>query len=432
LSAIIDDPQARILILLLWDVTDREAGVAIVDLAEAQRDEALLSACHGEGLIEFIRRKYCYVGGGEHQKLVLENGWNVAELYKAGRQPVWKLIREAIAEQVDRDIRYRIRLTNRGCDVAGVIAKTSSAQSTNGDFNALNNALNALTKLNVSMMMVSQHLAAIQRQSQDYDLGFAPNGNLSRICRRGSRLIIWEPGSADDRHEFLELCSNCEWFPKHVKSLWESQREADDALGAVPRRLLENIDALTARPWLPSVRRYCLDLVLKWPGETTHQSSLITIKINGRIDEMLANAVHRDPFPTWAKFCDLLDQYGHDLVAIRDAVQPSPLVNHVTAPQLHAVSRETNSSNSQTVSEIPSRFEIAYRAFEFAEQKTGKELSDRDAYEWLKENGIDGHILPAYETWQRYVRGGRRLHHDQKNSPRGARVGRSIVRPDEI
>lgn len=123
MSTLVDDPQARELLLLLWNAPDRDAGIAIVDLPNAMRDEALLSACHGDGLIKLMRRKHCHTGGGAHRKLVLEKGWDVAELYKAGRTPLWQCIKEALSERVEDEVRLRVALTNRGCDVAAKLSR---------------------------------------------------------------------------------------------------------------------------------------------------------------------------------------------------------------------------------------------------------------------------------------------------------------------
>ena len=79
--------------------------------------------------------------------------------------------------------------------------------------------------------------------------------------------------------------------------------------------------------------------------------------------------------------------------------------------------------------------EKAYRSWKYAEANMPPEdekiPTDREAYEWLKEHGPDGYELPAIESWKRYVRAGRRAENCQKNSSRGARTGRSIVRPED-
>ncbi len=86
--------------------------------------------------------------------------------------------------------------------------------------------------------------------------------------------------------------------------------------------------------------------------------------------------------------------------------------------------------------------EKAYRSYEIAEHKLSElgadQVTDANAYSWLKEHGVvpadcdDDYDLPAFETWQRYVRAGRSHYSTNKNSPRAGRTGRSVVRQDQI
>lgn len=83
----------------------------------------------------------------------------------------------------------------------------------------------------------------------------------------------------------------------------------------------------------------------------------------------------------------------------------------------------------------------AYLSFVYAEAKTERRLEDRDAYDWLNENGIDkndtgeleDYNLPSFDTWRRYLSTARKATNEQKYTPRKARPeGRSIVHADEI
>ena len=81
----------------------------------------------------------------------------------------------------------------------------------------------------------------------------------------------------------------------------------------------------------------------------------------------------------------------------------------------------------------PSRAaETAYRAYQLAEETIGNRIGDKDAYEWLRENGPDEYTLPPYENWARYLRQARQHYGDQKHRPRKGRTGRSIVHLSEI
>lgn len=70
-------------------------------------------------------------------------------------------------------------------------------------------------------------------------------------------------------------------------------------------------------------------------------------------------------------------------------------------------------------------------------------MEDREAYDWLKENGIPSnrgdrgektdYKLPVFDTWTRQLREARRLLGESKYSRRGRRrLGKSIVKADQI
>jgi hypothetical protein len=82
-------------------------------------------------------------------------------------------------------------------------------------------------------------------------------------------------------------------------------------------------------------------------------------------------------------------------------------------------------------------------AFEYAESKRGCKLEDREAYDWLAENGIEtdqgdmgllvDYELPHFESWRRYLSEARNALKEQKYKRRGRRrVSRSIVKGNEI
>ena len=81
----------------------------------------------------------------------------------------------------------------------------------------------------------------------------------------------------------------------------------------------------------------------------------------------------------------------------------------------------------------PSRAaEIAYRAYQCAEEKLGTRIGDKEAYEWLCEFRPTEYTLPPYENWARYLRQARQHYSDQKHRPRTGRTGHSIVHQSEI
>jgi len=73
----------------------------------------------------------------------------------------------------------------------------------------------------------------------------------------------------------------------------------------------------------------------------------------------------------------------------------------------------------------------------------GKRLQDREAYDWLKEYGIDtdkgdvgelaDYELPSFDTWTKQLRNARNPLGKQKYTRRGGRAtGKSIVRVNEV
>jgi len=74
--------------------------------------------------------------------------------------------------------------------------------------------------------------------------------------------------------------------------------------------------------------------------------------------------------------------------------------------------------------------ERAYQSYCVAEQKLGK-CTDKKAYAWLKEQGIEGYDLPTFATWQKYVRNGRKHYKTNKNTPRAGRKTSSPLAKDD-
>ncbi len=85
---------------------------------------------------------------------------------------------------------------------------------------------------------------------------------------------------------------------------------------------------------------------------------------------------------------------------------------------------------------LPERANVAYGQYEQAEKRLAEQdidkPTDRQCYDWVKAHN-DGDPLPAFETWQRYVREARRHLGEQKNTTRaGRQYGRSIVPAAEL
>jgi hypothetical protein len=85
---------------------------------------------------------------------------------------------------------------------------------------------------------------------------------------------------------------------------------------------------------------------------------------------------------------------------------------------------------------LAKRFAVAYAQYRQAAHECtnndGREPTDQQCHAWL-ETHSEGDQLPAFDTWQRYVRKARNFLGDQKNTPLAGREhGRSIVSANEV
>lgn len=195
------------------------------------------------------------------------------------------------------------------------------------DREALNRALSALTDLQVNIQLIAEYLEKIQRHANYHDLYFDSDGDFVGMSWKHDPKECYLATS----EECFNESSNCEWLRKHIDELADRYFSADRALWMLPDRLLDVMDRLTGTPWLAAVRSHCLDNIMKWPGEAAHQTSYASKKILGTTDELLANAEKHSPFATWEGYIRLLQQYGHDLFAIRHYVLPKPALTDASA-----------------------------------------------------------------------------------------------------
>lgn len=77
-------------------------------------------------------------------------------------------------------------------------------------------------------------------------------------------------------------------------------------------------------------------------------------------------------------------------------------------------------------------YEAAFQAYKVAEKSLSAKCTDKQAYDWLKDNAIADYDLPAFETWAKYVRKARKYYGDSKNTPRGGRTGLSVKSSNDI
>jgi hypothetical protein len=88
----------------------------------------------------------------------------------------------------------------------------------------------------------------------------------------------------------------------------------------------------------------------------------------------------------------------------------------------------------EDVSSLPKAIRLAYLAAAWAEAKEGRQLTDREAWTYLRENGIenaeglDSYQLPMQDTFADYLNRARRSLGEKRKTPRGGRTGRSAIR----
>ncbi len=91
--------------------------------------------------------------------------------------------------------------------------------------------------------------------------------------------------------------------------------------------------------------------------------------------------------------------------------------------------------NSGSLEQLPRCQQLAYSQYSHASRESGlgPTATNLELYNWLKGRLEKGEKIPAFDTWERYVRTGQRACGTGKNSRRAERiVGRSVVRANEV
>lgn len=102
------------------------------------------------------------------------------------------------------------------------------------------------------------------------------------------------------------------------------------------------------------------------------------------------------------------------------------------AEKMAAAQKTITNGKKEWIDLLPERVRFAYGQYLAAVPNVPNQATDRECYDWAKAHN-EGTRLPAFDTWQRYVRQARRHLGQQKNSPQAGRSrGHSIVLPHEI
>ena len=120
----------------------------------------------------------------------------------------------------------------------------------------------------------------------------------------------------------------------------------------------------------------------------------------------------------------------------RNVASPSSIV----ISSSKSVQPNQNDDKSTTVDELRRGEKKALYAYNVAEQRNDRELTDIEAHRWLKEHiaasdhgDESDYNLPSFDTWSRYLRQARRKLGQSKYHRQADRTsGRSIVKANQI
>ncbi len=128
----------------------------------------------------------------------------------------------------------------------------------------------------------------------------------------------------------------------------------------------------------------------------------------------------------------------------RAGAESTPPAEDSNADSTRQSAVTSGAAREAVLRDLKSSARKAYLAFQYAETMNGRRMEDREAYDWLHENGIDqgkgdlgeltDYELPdSLETFRRYLGTARKSLGESKYTKRGGRKhGRSIVRGNEI
>lgn len=91
---------------------------------------------------------------------------------------------------------------------------------------------------------------------------------------------------------------------------------------------------------------------------------------------------------------------------------------------------ETPAGTAGKTNTPPAAVEKAYQSYCWAERESGL-TTDKEIYNYLKENPFEGYDLPAFDTWKTYVSRARKFYDAKKNTPRGGRSVRTAKAKDD-
>ena len=257
-----NDPRINILLMMLWRVSDRDAGMQVRDLRETLRDEALLTICVDDGLIEFVRRNHCTSGPEHSKKWHFERGWDVAESHKPNRKPVWQYLEEIFAEEVPDEVRTRIRLGKHGTVVAARLALNLAVGSEVSNASGVPTPVEKpeLVTLPSEAIGLWHALADLRTACEHVRtwLSLAKQELLTSIPDATS-LIHTGPEPAAGWPRIWSALNTC------LADFWPRHELTQSALTGLPAAIQVALDNLERPGWVQRLRRV-LDALAEWPA----------------------------------------------------------------------------------------------------------------------------------------------------------------------
>lgn len=345
-----DDPRINVLLMMLWRVSDREAGMLVRDLRETLQDEALLTICADDGLIEFIRRNHCTSGPEHSRKLHLEPGWNVAEFNKPNRKSVWQFLEEIFAEDVPEEICHRIRLGKKGAVVAARLelglsaASQATAESGRPDSEEMRAELVTLPTEAINLW----HALADLRTASEHIRTWLSLSKQELLTSMPEATSFIQSGAepATGWPKIWSTLNTC------LAEFWPRHELAHRALTGLPQSIQAALDNLERPGWAQRLRRV-LDALAEWPA-------------TGGIDEIdshpLITKLSWSDLPDWNPLFRAMTDAQRDLYSLRTSYAPQqplqtpPQQPRQTAPPTHVEFDANGESFAENEDAIPAGF----------------------------------------------------------------------------
>jgi hypothetical protein len=199
--------------------------------------------------------------------------------------------------------------------------------------------------------------------------------------------------------QFLE-----QWFPDVMVRVPAPEPEQIKEFLSDPRVVRQSLRFEQSHPhlWLPLIRR-------SWIETLESRAEALERRIEGAVPADVLKAATTNASPT---------------------EQQLPLEANVAAGATAAV------GPLATRVALDPRFQLAQQSYVYALARlpipSDQPPTTQDVYDWLKENGFEEYKLPAFATWERYLREATRYEQNRANPQAEGKSDRSLVRFNEL